>query len=85
MNTEPIEILRRPEVSLRTGLPTTTIYDSMDEGTFPRPVRVTRRCVGWPSNEVDAWVRARLRGVDDAGIRLLVEEMAARRGSEVAA
>jgi len=32
----------------------------MAAGRFPKPVRLSTRCVGWPADEVDAWLRERI-------------------------
>jgi prophage regulatory protein len=43
-------ILRRPHVEEATGLSSSTLYAMMAEGTFPRPVKLSKRAVGWWSN-----------------------------------
>ena len=50
--------LRRPEVERETGLSRSTIYERMEAGTFPRPLRVGPRAVRWPANEIEAWKAA---------------------------
>ena len=57
---EQPRILRLPAVIARTGLSRTTIYRFMDEGTFPRPVPIGARAVGWSSDAVDAWIADKL-------------------------
>lgn len=52
-------ILRRPDVEARTGLSRSTIYAWMEAGTFPRPVALGARLVGWKESDIDAWLRAR--------------------------
>ena len=52
-------ILRRPEVELRTGLSRSTLYAMIAEGSFPRPLRIARRAVGWPESVVEAWICSR--------------------------
>ena len=52
-------ILRRPEVEARTGLSRSTIYDMMAAGTFPRPLRLGRRAVGWTSGSIEDWLETR--------------------------
>ena len=49
-------ILRRCEVEVLTGLPKSTIYLKMQQGVFPRQIRLGRRSVGWYEDEVAAWV-----------------------------
>ena len=52
----PLRILRRPDVEQMTGLSRSTIYAMMSEGTFPKPVRLGRRAVGWREADVTAWL-----------------------------
>lgn len=53
-------ILRRRQVEARVGLKRSTLYGRIAEGTFPAPVRLGARTVGWLSSEVDEWLRARV-------------------------
>lgn len=53
-------ILRRPEVEHRVGLSRSTIYAAMADGTFPKPVRLGRRAVGWSTSSIDEWISTRL-------------------------
>lgn len=55
-----MKFLRRPQVQALTGLPCSTIYEMMDRGTFPRPIRLTPRIVGWLEADVRQWQEARL-------------------------
>lgn len=55
--------LRLPEVIALTGLSRATIYRYADDGLFPRPVKLTKRAVGWKSNEVQTWLNAHGLGV----------------------
>lgn len=51
--------LRRPAVEAATGLSRSTIYDMMDRGEFPRPVRIGRRAVAWPESVIADWLAQR--------------------------
>ena len=51
--------LRRPAVEAVTGLSRSTIYEMMERGDFPRPIRVGRRAVAWPESVVRAWLAQR--------------------------
>ena len=51
-----ISMLRRPEVEARTGLSRSTIYLKVAQGSFPRPVSLGPRAVGWVASEVEAWL-----------------------------
>ncbi len=59
-NQEKLSILRRKQVEKRTGLSRSTIYLRIQEGTFPRPIKLGARAVGWLENEIEAWLAARL-------------------------
>ena len=53
-------ILRLPAVKHSTGLSRSTIYLRVAEGTFPRPVSLGGRTVGWLENEVQEWLQRRI-------------------------
>ena len=53
-------ILRLPAVKSRTGLSRSTIYLKVAEGTFPKPISLGARAVGWVDTEVDSWVSGRI-------------------------
>jgi len=55
-NMSKINILRRERVQERTGLSRSTIYDRMKEGTFPKPIRLGPRSVGWVESEIEDWL-----------------------------
>ena len=53
-------ILRLPVVLARTGLSRSTIYLRIAEGTFPKPVNLGGRAVGWLESEVQDWLQRRI-------------------------
>jgi prophage regulatory protein len=53
-------ILRLPTVKTRTGLSRSTIYLRVSQGTFPRPVRLGGRAVGWLEAEVQEWLQRQI-------------------------
>lgn len=59
MEQRPPAILRRPQVIARTGLKRTAIQDRIRAGTFPRPVSLGARAVGWVESEITAWIASR--------------------------
>ena len=63
-----VEILRLPAVRQRTGLSTSQVYDGLKHGWFPKPVKLfpNSKAVGWPSDEVDAYIELRRRARNDA-------------------
>lgn len=54
-------ILRRPEIETLTGLSRSTLYAMMSEGTFPKPIRLGKRAVGWPESCIQEWIEDRTR------------------------
>lgn len=54
------KILRLPNVKSRTGLSRSTIYLRVSEGSFPAPVSLGGRAVGWIEAEVDEWLKQRI-------------------------
>ncbi|HXV82341.1 MAG TPA: AlpA family transcriptional regulator [Candidatus Binatia bacterium] len=53
-------ILRLPEVKRSTGLSRSTIYLRVAQGTFPKPVALGGRAVGWLEVEVQDWLQRRI-------------------------
>lgn len=51
-----LHILRRKQVESRTGLSRSTIYDRIRAGTFPKPVSLGAKAVGWIESEIDGWL-----------------------------
>jgi prophage regulatory protein len=49
--------LRLQAVLTRTGLSRTTMYRMIRNGTFPKNVQLSTRCVGWRESAVEAWMR----------------------------
>ena len=62
-------ILRRKQVESRTGLSRSTIYAKLRRNpkrpsdydpTFPKPISVGAKAVGWIEAEVEAWLVAQI-------------------------
>ena len=65
-----LTILRRKQVEARTGLSRSTIYAKLRRNpkrpsdydpTFPKPVAVGAKAVGWIEAEVEAWLAAQIQ------------------------
>lgn len=52
----PDRILRLNTVLDRTGLSRATLYRKIQQGTFPRQVRIATRCAGWRESAVNQWI-----------------------------
>lgn len=57
---EALAILRRKQVEARTGLSRSTIYARVADGTFPKPVHIGPRAVGWVESEISDWLNTRV-------------------------
>ena len=53
-------ILRLPAVKTNTGLSRSTIYLRVAQGSFPKPVSLGGRAVGWLQSEVQEWLQQRI-------------------------
>lgn len=60
---EALAILRRKQVEHEVGLSRSTIYARVNDGTFPRPVQIGPRAVGWRAGDIEKWL------ADPAGYR----------------
>lgn len=60
-NSTPQRLLRLPEVCTLVGLGRSSIYEGVKAGTFPSPVKLSRRAVCWPAASIDAWITERIK------------------------
>ena len=59
------EVWRRPKVESVTGLACSTIYEQMKKGTFPEPIKLGERAVGWRMSEINTWLEQRIAERED--------------------
>ncbi len=57
-------IIRIAETIELTGIPKSSIYALLKEGSFCRPVSISRRCVGFVESEVHEWIQSRIDARD---------------------
>ena len=53
-------ILRLPEVKASVGLSRSTIYLRIQEGSFPKPISLGARAVGWLESDIENWIGERI-------------------------
>lgn len=53
------KIYRRPDVETLVGLSRSTIYAMIADGTFPKPIKLGKRAVGWRQSDVLTWLESR--------------------------
>ena len=69
-------LLRRKEVLRLTSLSQSSLYGLIIQSRFPRPVRISPRCVAWRSEEVENWIdRLPPAGRETGGRRILNRRM----------
>ena len=54
-----LKMLRLPEVEAATGYSRTTIWRREQAGEFPKRRRIGPHLVGWRSDEIEEWIKAR--------------------------
>jgi prophage regulatory protein len=73
------EIWRLPRVLSYNGSSRSSFYTQIATGLWPRPVSLGERAVGWPANEVEQMVAARIAGLDADALRQLARKLEAKR------
>ena len=54
-----LTMMRLPEVEAATGYSRTTIWRREQAGEFPKRRKIGPHLIGWRSDEIEAWIRAR--------------------------
>ena len=57
---------RLPSVKDRTGLCTSSIYQGMREGWFPKNFAIGKQARAWDADEVTAWIEAKITARKEA-------------------
>lgn len=70
---------RLPAVQAVFDLAQSTIYQHVSIGLLPKPVALGPRAVGWPADEIDQIINARVAGKSEDDIKLLVKNLTAAR------
>ncbi|MDE1008874.1 MAG: AlpA family transcriptional regulator [Paraburkholderia fungorum] len=69
-------ILRRKQVEQVVGLSRSTIYQRIKDGTFPKPIPLGGRLVGWRASDIELFL------VDPAGYRVSSSTSGEERGDD---
>jgi prophage regulatory protein len=51
-----LAILRLKQVEVETGISRSSIYRGVRAGTFPSPIPLGARSVGWRRGDIDSWL-----------------------------
>lgn len=55
------KIIRLPQVKNMTGYSRSSIYLKISQGSFPLPVSLGARAVGWLESEVVGWIEEKIK------------------------
>jgi len=55
------QMLRLPAVLSLVGLSRSSVYFGVKNGSFPSPIKLSSRAVGWPSYLVHDWISERIK------------------------
>jgi prophage regulatory protein len=61
--------IRLPEVLHLTALSRTSIYEQIQQGTFPKQYRISKTAVAWRLSEVQNWMQS-ITGADDQEVQV---------------
>ena len=70
-----ITMLRMPRLVETFGKSRCMIYDWVKNGLLTKPVAMGPRTSSWPASEIEAILKARIAGHDDAKIKALVSKL----------
>jgi prophage regulatory protein len=83
-----VRFIRPGQVIEMIGVSRSTLRRMVEDGTFPQPVRITKRNAGYVLEAVEAWMQARSQGLPweaaNAGAVVPRSEPSQRRRSKLA-
>ena len=79
MNQTHTKIIRKPAVTNKTGFSKSTLYNRIKDGSFPPPISLGARAVGFIASEVDAIIQAWCEEKTPDQIKALVQELINQR------
>lgn len=77
-----ITIQRLISTRVKLGISRSTVYLQVSQGLLTKPIHIGLRAVGWPSNELDAILNARIAGKSQDEIKELVIDLENQRTSK---
>ncbi|EKO3838460.1 DNA-binding protein [Vibrio harveyi] len=70
LNTEhPNRMMRLKEVMHICGLSRASIYSFMEDGSFPQPVSLGARAIGWRYQDLQDWIHEKIQERDEKLIK----------------
>ena len=74
-----LRMLTRHECMKRLGIKRTSLDNKVKEGLIPKPNKGSIKSTTWPSHEIDALIRAEIRGCSQWELKRLVEQLTHQR------
>ncbi len=65
-NTDPNTVLRMPKTSAKSGLSKPSIYRKVADGTFPKPIKLGKRAIGWLEKDIEDWISNQIEATKKA-------------------
>ena len=62
-----LSILRRKDVEKMCGLSRSSIYALIEQGKFPKQIKLSERAVGWISEEIQDFLKSRIETTRNGG------------------
>jgi len=59
-------IIRKPQVSERTGLSMSTIRRLEIAGSFPKRIQLSKSAVGWVERDVQQWIDGKRQAITES-------------------
>jgi len=79
MNSKHPQLIRKPDVLVRTGFSKSTLYNRINDGLFTPPIGLGARAVAFVASEVDAVIHAMIEEQPPAEIKALVLSLIQQR------
>lgn len=54
------KVIRLEEVIKMTSLSRSTIYTLIQQGAFPKPIKIGKRAIGFIIDEIEKWLQSRM-------------------------
>lgn len=65
-----MRVLKITQVTKDSGLSRSSVYSKMKDGTFPKPISLGARSVGWLDYEINEWIDSKKSARDSGGTEL---------------
>ena len=53
-------VIRFPQLIKLIGLARSTVYVRIAEGTFPKPIKLGVRAIGWLESDIEEWIQSQV-------------------------